>query len=68
MLNQWTRIVDYADLAIIDLSKMSTPAGRAKLVSTARDAMRDIGFFYVINHGLSSQQVRRDYELKVTRY
>ncbi|KAJ3531483.1 hypothetical protein NM688_g7569 [Phlebia brevispora] len=45
-----------ADLAVIDLSKMSTPEGRAELVNTARDAMRDIGFFYVINHGLPREQ------------
>ncbi|KAJ3553237.1 hypothetical protein NM688_g3718 [Phlebia brevispora] len=48
--------LEWADLAIIDLSKMSTPEGRAELVKTARDAMRDIGFFYVINHGLPKEQ------------
>lgn len=49
--------MDYADLAIIDLSKAHTPEGRAQLAIQARDAMRDIGFFYVINHGYSQEQV-----------
>ena len=49
--------MEYADLAVIDLADMSTPEGRLKLVETARNAMRDVGFFYVINHGLSLEQV-----------
>ena len=49
--------MDYADLAIIDLAKATTPDGRAELAASARDAMRDIGFFYVINHGLSFPEV-----------
>ena len=50
--------MDYADLVVIDLSKMSTPEGVAELTTQARDAMRDVGFFYVINHGLTLDQVR----------
>lgn len=50
-------LVDYADLAIIDLSKASTPEGRAQLANEVRDAMRDNGFFYVINHGYTQEQV-----------
>ncbi len=46
-------LVDYADLAVIDLSKAQTPQGRAELAIKARNAMRDVGFFYAINHGLS---------------
>ena len=49
--------MDYADLAIIDLAKATTPGGRAELAASARDAMRDIGFFYVINHGLPFPEV-----------
>lgn len=49
--------MDYADLVIIDLAKMSTPEGVAELAKQARDAMRDVGFFYVINHGLALDQV-----------
>ena len=52
-------IVDYADLAVVDLSKARTPEGRAELANEVRDAMRDNGFFYVINHGFTQEQVRR---------
>jgi isopenicillin N synthase-like dioxygenase len=49
--------VDYAKLAIVDLAQASTAEGRVKLAAVARDAMRDTGFFYAINHGLSSSEV-----------
>ena len=49
--------VDYADLAILDLSKAHTAEGLAVLAEQARSAMREQGFFYVTNHGLSNEQV-----------
>lgn len=51
------RVVDYADLAIIDLSKVRTPDGRAELAREARDAMTSKGFFYVVNHGYTEEEV-----------
>ena len=53
-------LVEYADLAVVDLSKASTPEGRAELAVIARDAMQTNGFFYVINHGLTQAQVSDD--------
>ena len=50
--------VDYADLAVIDLALAGTPEGRAKLAIQTRDAMKEQGFFYVINHGWNQEQVR----------
>jgi len=55
--------LDYADLTIIDLAKASTPEGRAELAAQARDAMREQGFFYVINHGYSQQQNDRIFDI-----
>ena len=52
-------VVEYADLAIIDLSKASTAEGRVRLAISVRDAMKEHGFFYVINHGLTQQQVSK---------
>ena len=49
--------MEYADLAIIDLAKMHTAEGRAELAKQAKDAMREEGFFYVINHGYSPEKV-----------
>lgn len=51
-------IVDYAELAVIDLSKTYTYDGRAELALKLRDAMTDQGFFYVINHGYTQAQVK----------
>ncbi|KAH8077494.1 Clavaminate synthase-like protein [Cristinia sonorae] len=54
-----TEQLDYADLPIVDLSKINTPEGKAELATTVRDAMKDKGFFYVINHGLTPEQNER---------
>jgi hypothetical protein len=50
-------LVDFADLAIIDLSKAHTPEGRAELAPQIRDALRTNGFVYAINHGYTQAQV-----------
>src|SRR6267154_6384678 len=52
-------VVEFADLAIIDLSKAHTPEGRAELYPQLRDALCTHGFVYVINHGYTQAQVRR---------
>lgn len=52
--------VEYADLAIIDLSKAATTEGRAKLAIELRTALTTHGFFYVINHGYTQAQVKSD--------
>lgn len=49
--------VDYADLPTIDLSKAKTVEGRKQLAKEVVDAMTDQGFFYIINHGYTSEQV-----------
>jgi isopenicillin N synthase-like dioxygenase len=49
--------VDYADLAIIDLSKAQTPEGLKELSEKVTKAMHNEGFFYVINHGYTQEQV-----------
>lgn len=49
--------MDFADLAIIDLSKAHTHEGRAELAPQLRDALRTNGFVYAINHGYTQAQV-----------
>ena len=49
--------MDYANLAIIDLAKASTPEGRAEQAALERDDLREVGFFYVVNHGLTQPEV-----------
>jgi isopenicillin N synthase-like dioxygenase len=52
--------VEWADLQIIDLSQAGTPDGRARLAKQVRDAMITTGFFYVVNHGYTREQVNRN--------
>ncbi|PCH36931.1 Clavaminate synthase-like protein [Wolfiporia cocos MD-104 SS10] len=51
--------LEFADLAIVDLSKANTPEGRAELAIQVRDAMSKVGFFYAVNHGLSPSENKR---------
>ncbi|KAJ7820017.1 Clavaminate synthase-like protein [Mycena olivaceomarginata] len=55
--------LDYADLAIIDLSKALDAEGRAELAVQAAEAMKTQGFFYVINHGYTSAQTERMFDI-----
>ncbi|KAI0752490.1 hypothetical protein C8Q80DRAFT_1267037 [Daedaleopsis nitida] len=49
----------WVEFPIVDLSKASTPEGRAELMPIVRDAMHTYGFMYVINHGLTQAQNER---------
>lgn len=55
--------LDYADLAVIDLSNTDTVEGRAQLATQVRDAMTGQGFFYVINHGYTAPQAERIFDV-----
>ena len=50
-------LVDWVELAFIDLEKAKTPEGQLDQARIARDAMHRQGFFYVINHGLDKATV-----------
>ena len=54
------RVVEYAGLPVIDLSKADTYEGRVALAKDVTEAMTTIGFFYIINHGLTQAQVDGD--------
>ncbi|KZT26009.1 Clavaminate synthase-like protein [Neolentinus lepideus HHB14362 ss-1] len=58
-----TEDLDYADLPVIDLSKTTTLEGRAKLAAVARDAMRNYGFLYAINHGYTPSETKRMFDI-----
>lgn len=55
--------LEFADLAIIDLSKAHTPEGRAELYPQLRDALRTYGFVYAINHGYNQVQCDRIFDI-----
>ncbi|KAJ3983467.1 Clavaminate synthase-like protein [Lentinula detonsa] len=54
-----TEPLNWAELAIIDLSKANTLEGRKALAEEVVHAMNTQGFFYVINHGYTLEQTRR---------
>ncbi|KAH7909409.1 hypothetical protein BJ138DRAFT_1155324 [Hygrophoropsis aurantiaca] len=55
--------LDFADLAIIDLSMAHTAEGRAELYPQLRDALRTNGFVYAINHGYTQAQRDRVFDI-----
>ncbi|KZT08214.1 Clavaminate synthase-like protein [Laetiporus sulphureus 93-53] len=55
--------LDYADLIILDFSKVHTPDGRAELALQVRQAMSEQGFFYIINHGYTQAQNDRIFDI-----
>ncbi|GAV98696.1 Clavaminate synthase-like protein [Lentinula edodes] len=58
-----TEQLDWADLAIIDLSKADTLEGRKALADEVVQAMNTQGFFYVVNHGYTVEQTRRTFSI-----
>ncbi|KAJ7259900.1 hypothetical protein C8J57DRAFT_1436740 [Mycena rebaudengoi] len=58
-----TERLDYAELAIIDLSRARTEVGRKKLAAKVVDAMTTHGFFYVVNHGYTIEQTNRMFSI-----
>ncbi|EPT03279.1 hypothetical protein FOMPIDRAFT_90926 [Fomitopsis schrenkii] len=58
-----TTDLEYADLPIIDLAKLSIPGGKAMLAQQVHDAMTTSGFFYVINHGHTQAQTDRMFDI-----
>lgn len=55
--------LDYADLPVIDLSTAATAEGLKEQATVARDAMRNKGFFYAINHGYTPLQTKRMFDV-----
>ncbi|PFH47634.1 hypothetical protein AMATHDRAFT_77105 [Amanita thiersii Skay4041] len=55
--------LDFANLAIVDLSKYHSSDGKAELIETVKTALSTIGFFYVINHGYTQEQRNRIFDI-----
>jgi isopenicillin N synthase-like dioxygenase len=54
-------VVEWAELATVDMTNAHTCAGRKALVQLVHDAIKDEGFLYVVNHGLTSDEVLFSY-------
>ncbi|ORY79788.1 Clavaminate synthase-like protein [Leucosporidium creatinivorum] len=58
--------LEYAPLAALDVSKVpdwSKPEGKEELVNDLRRAIEEVGFFYVVGHGIKDLDVRRQLAL-----
>ncbi|KAJ3959531.1 hypothetical protein N0V92_003847 [Colletotrichum tropicale] len=55
--------VEWADLVTLDLSKFDLPGGKEELAKQLFDAIQNIGFFYIINFGLSQEEVDRQFAI-----
>ncbi|EKG17700.1 Isopenicillin N synthase [Macrophomina phaseolina MS6] len=55
--------LDWADLATLDLSQFDAPGGKQKLAAQLFDAIQNVGFFYVVNFGLTQEEVDRQFAI-----
>lgn len=56
--------LDFVKLACIDLNEYDKgPAAKAKLAEKIQDAMTTQGFFTIINHGLSEEEITRQVDI-----
>lgn len=55
--------VEWADLVTLDLAKFDEPGGKESLARQLFEALQTIGFFYIVNFGLSQEEVDRQFAI-----
>lgn len=55
--------MDWADLVTLDLSKFDQPDGKQQLASQLKDAVHNVGFFYITNFGLDQDSIDRQFAI-----
>ncbi|KAK0121924.1 hypothetical protein ONS95_010199 [Cadophora gregata] len=55
--------LDWADLATLDLSIFNDPGGKQALAAQLKNAIEQIGFFYIINFGVDQAEVDRQFAI-----
>ncbi|KAL1636138.1 hypothetical protein SLS58_009987 [Diplodia intermedia] len=55
--------LDWADLATLDLSQFDAPGGKQKLADQLFKAIQNVGFFYIINFGLTQEEVDHQFAI-----
>lgn len=58
-----TAKLPWADLVAIDLSRFDEPGGKQELAAQLKHAISTVGFFYVINFGLSEAEVDEQFDI-----
>ncbi|CAK5261903.1 unnamed protein product [Mycena citricolor] len=60
--------LDWAELPTVDLSQLSTPEGKKAQADILIRALREKGFFYVKNFGISQERVNRQFAIGKSFY
>ncbi|KAI1166587.1 Clavaminate synthase-like protein [Nemania serpens] len=55
--------LEWADLVTLDLSQFDQPGGKQKLAAQLFEAIQKIGFFYIVNFGLTQEQVDEQFAI-----
>ncbi|KAI2627045.1 putative 1-aminocyclopropane-1-carboxylate oxidase [Hypomontagnella submonticulosa] len=55
--------LEYAELEALDISKLNQEGGKQALAKQVLKFINKNGFFYVVGHGFSEEEVRRQYAL-----
>ncbi|KAL7417102.1 hypothetical protein BDY24DRAFT_432851 [Mrakia frigida] len=53
----------WADLVALDLSLFDQPGGKETLAKQLKTAVHDVGFFYVVNFGISQERVDKQFAI-----
>ena len=49
--------MEWADLVTLDLSHFDKPGGKQELATQLRNAVHNVGFFYITNFGLTQEEI-----------
>lgn len=55
--------MDWANLVTLDLSKFDEPGGKEALANQLFKALQEVGFFYIVNFGLSQEEVDEQFAI-----
>ncbi|CAG9985184.1 unnamed protein product [Clonostachys byssicola] len=55
--------LDWANLVTLDLSKFDQPGGKEALANQLFKALQEVGFFYIVNFGLSQEEVDEQFAI-----
>ncbi|KAK5173469.1 uncharacterized protein LTR77_002150 [Saxophila tyrrhenica] len=55
--------LDWADLVTLDLSNFEAPGERERLAAQLKDAVHNVGFFYITGFGLSQEEVDNQFAI-----
>ncbi|EPE09966.1 2og-fe oxygenase family [Ophiostoma piceae UAMH 11346] len=55
--------LNWAELVTLDLSTFDAPGGKEALAKQLEEAIQKVGFFYIINFGLSQEEVDRQFAI-----